>query len=199
MACSNPFDPCSYGVEHSLGKSAPLQTVTFEDKSLFVPKALLPKSEPDLVNLVRDHLSQAVTNRLELVQYADDLLQEDTMKDEEPGNSSIIWTIELLEHPLTVSLPDLAKDTETDLYKAQVAGEFSSLIYADSSTNPSWIASCVEFRTIRPDDSWGRCSHEYALEGFLVRLHYDGRLIRQTGAIAAASQRLLQDWLQQPE
>lgn len=173
--------------------------ISFADTDLFVPKALLPRSEPDLINMVRDHLSHTVTNRLQLVQYADDLLPRATAINDTVGDTSIIWTIEPQEEHTRPILPDLTLDGATGLYKAATSSDAAAFVYADNNAAPSWHANCIEFRILRPGDSWGRCSYEYLVDGLLVRLHYDGRLITETGTIATASEALLKSWLKEPD
>lgn len=187
------------GVNIHLDNQKPYKEISFGEKQLFVPKNMLQKSEPDLVNMVRDHLSQTITNRLQLVQYADELLPDIAPKYGTASNSSIIWTIEPLTTIPAQSQPVMTMDAETGLYKTEGISNSGSIQYADHPTAPTWIATCIEFRAIRPGDSWGRCSYDYEDNGFLIRLHFDGRLIRETGMIASASQALLRDWLQQPK
>jgi hypothetical protein len=188
------------GINITLENARSYKEITLGERVLFIPKTLITEPDPDLMSMVRDHLSTSVTNRLQITRYADEMLPDATEYGASIAGTSVIWTIEPAP-PTGTNVNDLefSADTETGLFRARDNENTRSLFYADKATNPSWISQCIEFKGISPGKSWGRCSYEFTDNGFLVRLHYDGRLVARTGDLEAVARQMFGTWLTEPE
>jgi len=188
------------GINITLENAKGYKEITLGERVLFIPKALIAEPDPDLMSMVRDHLSTSVTNRLQITRYADEMLPDAAEYGGSIAGSSVIWTIEPAQPTGHVADDrEFMADTETGLFKARGGENGNSLFYADKATNPSWVSQCIEFRGISPGKSWGRCSYEFTENSYLVRLHYDGRLVARTGDLEAVARQMFNSWLTEPE
>jgi hypothetical protein len=191
----------------TLDSNKPYKEITLGETSLFVPKNYLPKQEPDIVNMVRDHLSQKITRQLKLTSYADEILPKAADYGASIGGSSIIWTIEPSEQTeIKPSADDTSvsytEEPDSGLFKAVNKQDTSVIAYAvadqTSANGFTMLAQCVELKTIRPGGTWGRCSKAFNVNGLTVRVHFDGRLVRDALDISDSTRELVTAWLKEP-
>ena len=57
-----------------------------------------------------------------------------------------------------------------------------------------WLAHCIEFRVIRKNTGWGRCSRTVHLKDVKLTFHFDGMLLPETAAVTTALQNTVAGW-----
>ncbi|MBV1901832.1 MAG: hypothetical protein KUG56_09180 [Kordiimonadaceae bacterium] len=57
-----------------------------------------------------------------------------------------------------------------------------------------WLAHCIEFRVIRENTGWGRCSRTVHLKDVKLTFHFDGMLLPETAALTTALQSTVAGW-----
>lgn len=207
----------------SLDQARSYKKITIGETLLHAPKAYLVESKADMVGMLRDYIGTFETNMFQFNAYADEILPEQLVFDENIANSSVIWTIEPLRNTdqqrgmlpndrafFSAAAPytdRTVKRVDTNgLYKLeQATGAGRNLAFSNNNpgsnsaqSEDTWLARCIELASIRPEGPISRCTNQFAEGDLLVRVHFDGRLVKNTDVIKATIRNLIREWQKEP-
>lgn len=206
----------------SMDQARTYKKLTIGDTALYVPKTFINEEKADLVNMIRDTIGAIELEKYQFGAYADEVLPEELVFDENIANSSLIWTVGRAPENMRDGLtePDWAlltgkgayadrtanKDSATGLVKLERTSE-GGRTFAYTNTDPAtasdtsriWVAHCIELGSIRPGGPSARCTAQLAMRDLLVQIHFDGRLIANTATVTNAVRHTLDQWREEPE
>jgi len=203
----------------------PYVTRIIGSTSFYIPAAYLGPKPNDLVEMVSSYI-QGQSKIVRFQTSADEILSQLPLPAALMDNS-IIWTLEASSitppHPedITVAIMPVEDITmlmglgnnslasmegpSQDLTKIFSNPEDTSAFSltnkqenASESLMGDWITHCIHFRSLRQDDSWGRCSRQIYIKDLILTLYYDGRLAPYTGDITNKIVEKILSWQRQP-
>jgi hypothetical protein len=207
----------------TIDQARPYKKFSFGNTTLYVPKLYIVEAKGDMISMVRDTIGGMVFERYQFQAYADEILPPGVLDEETLGGSSVIWTIgqssEGAHGRLTQA--DAALIMGTPPFEARTISthEPTGLIrlkkpaadarsHSFTNLNPeirstdaatAWVAHCIELTYMRKDSPWARCTVQTVLDGIMVQIHYDGRLVSRTDQVITSVTAIIDRWRSKPD
>jgi len=195
--------------------------LTVGETTLFVPKAYLQEANGDFIEMLRDYVAAVELEVYQFNAYSDEVLPTHLTRDNNVAAASLIWTIGRAKNKPEPSglLPadaalfsgsgsfnqrTVSFDEARQLYKINRSNEYSrnyaysNMDPAQPATSSTWLAHCIELGSVRPGGPWGRCTRQVVHGDIQVQIHYDGRLVNHSAAIADVLGTMIDSWRAEP-
>jgi len=203
----------------TLDKARPYKKITVSETTLYVPKTYLTDTTDDMLGMLRDYIGTFETNTYQFGAYADEILPQNSVFDDNVANSRLIWTIGPAQGSAALVAEDAAlltgaapyqnrtinPDPATGLYKlVKSTGNGRTYAFTNSNGNQTasseqaWVAHCIELASIRRGGPWGRCTRQTISGTLLVQVHFDGRLVAKTAEVSHSLNQLISGWRTKP-
>lgn len=191
----------------------PYKKYMIAGSELYVPKKFTGPKPDSLMEIFQEYVDGFSENQRFYIEAGELLDNRDTLT-EWQANSEIVWTISPAKEPADDETFSDSSIVEADSFETETLPNGLMKIYSNpddrnvftitnkreiiTGNSAPWATHCIEFRAIRENGSWGKCTYQMRRENLQVTVHYDGILVEHTGQISSKVKNELQSWLQTP-